>query len=235
MTKLERTIALTDAERLSFNEVPFYVETVLAGEGPSWAGDRPHRSFVILEGMLGTSKTLRSGEVQITAFHIPSDMPDLLSLHLDVLDRDIGALTNCTLAFMSHERLRPFCERHPRLAAALWRSTLVDGAISCEWVVNLAQRPAINRLAHLLCEMMTRMDAADLARDGSCSLPLTQETLSEATGLSLVHVNRTLQALRAQNLITFARGTLTIHDWDALARVGEFNPDYLHIRVPEGV
>jgi hypothetical protein len=47
---------------------------------------------------------------------------------------------------------------------------------------QLAQRPAINRLAHLLCEMMTRMDAADLARDGKLQLPLTQETLSEATG-----------------------------------------------------
>ncbi len=234
MTKLERTIALTEAERLSFNEVPFQVETVLAGEGPSWAGDRPSRSFVILEGLLSTSKTLRDGEVQITAFHIPGDMPDLLSLHLEVLDRDIGALTNCTLAFMSHERLRPFCERHPRLAAALWRATLVDSSVYCEWVVNMAQRPAISRLAHILCEMMTRMGAVGLAQDGSCDLPLTQGDLSEATGLSLVHVNRTLQALRAQGLITFGRGRLTIHDWDALARVGEFRADYLHLQEPVG-
>ena len=234
MTKLERTIVLTEAERLSFNEVPFQVETVLAGEGPSWAGDRPSRSFVILEGLLSTSKTLRDGEVQITAFHIPGDMPDLLSLHLEVLDRDIGALTNCTLAFMSHERLRTFCERHPRLAAALWRATLVDSSVYCEWVVNMAQRPAISRLAHILCEMMTRMDAVGLAQDGSCDLPLTQGDLSEATGLSLVHVNRTLQALRAQGLITFGRGRLTIHDWEALARVGEFRADYLHLQEPVG-
>jgi CRP-like cAMP-binding protein len=232
MAKIERTITLTEAERLSFNEVPVSVETVLAGEGPCWAGDRPSRSFVILEGLLSTSKTLRDGEIQITAFHIAGDMPDLQSLHLDVLDSDIGALTNCTLAFVSHERLRPFCERHPRLAAALWRATLVDSSVHREWVVNVAQRPAINRLAHLLCEMMTRMEAVGLAQDASCDLRLTQVDLSEATGLSVVHVNRTLQELRKQGLISFGRGTLTVHDWEALARVGDFRSDYLHLREP---
>jgi CRP-like cAMP-binding protein len=232
MAKLERTIALTEAERLSFNEVPVHVETLLAGEGPSWAGDRPSRSFVILEGLLCTSKTLRDGDIQITAFHIPGDMPDLLSLHLEVLDSDISALTNCTVAFMSHERLRAFCERHPRMAAALWRATLVDSAVFSEWVVNVAQRPALSRLAHLLCEMMTRMEAMGLAENRRCDLRLTQADLSEATGLSVVHVNRTLQSLRSQGLISFGKGQLTVHDWDALARVGEFRADYLHLREP---
>ena len=230
LAKLEREIVLTDADRLSVNEVPFYVEDFKTGEGPSWAGDRPKRSFVILEGLLSTSKTLRDGQVQITALHIPGDMPDLQSLHLEVLDCDIGALSNCVLAFMAHSDLRRFCERHPRLAAALWRSTLVDGAIYREWVVNMAQRPALNRLAHIFCEMMTRMEEAGLAAQGSCALPLTQEDLSEATGLSHVHVNRTLQDLRARGLISFEQGRLTIHDWDGLARLGEFQVDYLHLR-----
>ncbi len=159
-------------------------------------------------------------------------MPDLQTLHLDVLDSDIGALTNCTLAYMAHGDLRTFCERHPRVAAALWRATLVESAIHREWVVNIGQRPAISRLAHLLCEMMTRMEAAGLAEGGSCDLRLTQENLSDATGLSVVHVNRTLQEIRAQNLITFGKGKLTIHDWNALARLGDFQTDYLHLRQP---
>ena len=230
VTKLGREIALTDAERLSFNEVPFYVETLKAGEGPSWAGDRPIRSFLVLEGLLSTSKTLRDGEVQTTAFHIPGDMPDLQSLHLEVLDSDIGALTNCTLAYMAHSDLRPFCERHPRLAAEFWRAALVEGAISREWVVNVGQRPALSRLAHLFCELMMRMEAVGLAQNGSCPLALTQEALSEATGLSVVHVNRTLQALRAQRLLSFGQGRLTIHDWPALARLAGFEADYLHMR-----
>ena len=122
MARLEREIMLTEADRLSVNEIPFYLEDLKAGEGPSWAGDRPLRSFIVLKGLLSTSKTLRDGRMQITAFHIPGDMPDLQALHLEVLDSDIGALTNCTLAFMAHQHLRPFCERHPRLAAALWRA-----------------------------------------------------------------------------------------------------------------
>ncbi|TNC48544.1 Crp/Fnr family transcriptional regulator [Rubellimicrobium rubrum] len=230
IARLEREIVLTPADRLSVNEVPFYLQDFKAGEGPSWAGDQPRRSFVILEGLLSTSKTMRDGEVQITAFHIPGDMPDLQSLHLEVLDCDIGALSNCVLAFMAHSDLRGFCERHPRLAAALWRSTLVDGAIYREWVVNVARRQALGRLAHLFCEMMARMEAAGLAAEGTCALALTQAGLSEATGLSHVHVNRTLQDLRARGLVSFGQGQLTIHDWDALARLGEFTPDYLHLR-----
>jgi CRP-like cAMP-binding protein len=136
---------------------------------------------------------------------------------------------------MTHKDLRRFCEHHPRLAAALWRATLVQGAISREWVVNLGQRPAISRLAHLLCEMMTRMEAVGLAYSGSCDLRLTQEDLSEATGLSVVHVNRMLQELRAQNLITFGQGRLTIHDQGALARLGDFRPDYLHLPLAQAV
>ena len=235
IAKLEREIVLTEADRLSVNEVPFYLEDLKAGEGPSWAGDRPQRSFIVVKGLLSTSKALQEGQVQITAFHIAGDMPDLQALHLDVLDSDIGALTNCTLAFMAHQHLRPFCERHPRLAAALWRATLVEGAISREWVANVGQRDAIHRLAHLFCEMMTRMTAVGLAADGSCSLALTQAVLSDATGLSLVHVNRTLQTLRARGLITFAQGRLTIHDWDALVEIGDFRADYLHLREPAPV
>src|SRR3712207_6400324 len=94
LTKFEREIELSPADRLSVNEVPFYVEAPRAGEGPSWAGDKPNRCFVVLEGLLCTSKTLWDGEVQITAFHIAGDMPDLQSLHLEVLDCDIRALTN---------------------------------------------------------------------------------------------------------------------------------------------
>lgn len=232
IARLEREIVLTKADRLSVNEVPFYLEDLKAGEGPSWAGDRPLRSFIVLDGLLSTSKTLRDGQMQITAFHIPGDMPDLQALHLAVLDSDIGALTDCTLAFMAHQDLRPFCERHPRLAAALWRATLVEGAIAREWVVNMGQREALSRLAHLFCEMMTRMTAVGLVEDGRCTLGLTQADLSEATGLSAVHVNRTLQTLRARGLITFGQGRLIVHDWAALARLGEFRADYLHLREP---
>lgn len=235
LAKFERSIVLTEAERSALGELPFMVDTLNTGDAPGWTGDRPARSFLVLEGLLGTSKALRDGEVQVTAFHITGDMLGLQALHLELLDSDISAITPCTVAFMENSDLRRLCEAHPRIASLLWRTTLVDGAVSREWVVNMAQRPALGRVAHLFCEMMTRLNAVGLVEDGSCILGLTQQDLSEAMGLSSVHINRTLQELRARGLITFEQGRLTVHDWDGLARVGDFRSDYLHMREPAPV
>jgi CRP-like cAMP-binding protein len=233
LAKIERSIVLTAPERAVLHDLPYMVEKVKVGDGPIWAGDRPTRSFLVLEGLLSTSKAIRDGELQITAFHIPGDMPDLQSLHLEVLDSDIGALTNCTLAFTSHSDLRRLCAEHPRLAAVLWRVTLVDASVTREWVVNVGQRQALSRLAHLFCELMTRMEAVGLVHDGGCYLGLTQTDLREATGLSSVHIHRTLQELRERSLLTFGQGRLTILDWAALARLGDFRTDYLHQHAPD--
>ncbi len=233
LAKFARSVDLTDAEQAALSELPYTGERVLAGEGVAWAGDRPSRSALVLEGLLSTSKAVAEGEVQIMAFHIPGDMPDLNGLHLEVLDSDIGAITECELAFMAHQDLRQLCAEHLRLAALLWRTTLVDAAIYREWVVNVGHRPAISRLAHLFCEMMARMEGAGLAQDGSCYLGLTQQHLSEATGLSSVHLNRTLQELRAMGLVSFGQGRLTIHDGDALRQVADFRTDYLHLPTPK--
>lgn len=229
---LDRFVSSTDlttAERTALGQLPYTTEKVLAGEGVAWAGDRPSRSFLILGGLLSTSKALADGEVQIMAFHIPGDMPDLQSLHLEVLDSDIGAITECELAFMAHQDLRQLCAEHPRLASLLWRMTLVDAAIYREWVVNVGQRPALSRLAHLFCELIMRMEMAGRAKDGSCHLGVTQQHLSEATGLSPVHLNRTLQELRARNLVSFGQGRLTVHDREELELLADFRTDYLHV------
>ncbi len=229
IAKLERSLVLSEAERAAIGAVPVTLETRRGGDGVVWVGDRPSRSFMILKGLLATSKSVADGGNQITCFHIPGDMPDLQSLHLDVMDSDIRALTDCQLAFMAHQDLRRLCDQHPRLAALLWRTTLVDAAMYREWVVNVGQRQAPSRIAHVFCELMLRMEAMGLARDKSCYLGLTQEDLGQATGLSLVHVNRTLQDLRAQGLISFGQGRLTIHDWNRLVELGDFRSDFLHL------
>ncbi|HVG47123.1 MAG TPA: Crp/Fnr family transcriptional regulator [Rubellimicrobium sp.] len=131
---------------------------------------------------------------------------------------------------MANSDLRRLCDEHPRIASLLWRATLIDAAVTHEWLVNLAQRQALSRLAHLFCEMATRLDVVGLVEDGSCHVGLVQQDLSEAMGLSVVHINRTVQELRTRQLISFSQGKLTIHDWDGLARLGDFQPDYLHLR-----
>lgn len=157
-------------------------------------------------------------------------MPDLMSMHLERMDCDIRTLTACEVEFVDHEDLRALCKNHPRLAFAFWRVTLSDAAIMREWVVNLARRLALPRLAHFFCEMMMRIDAVGLADSRECALPLTQEDLSDVTGLSAVHVNRTLQVLRSSGFMKFSDGNLVILNWQRLADLADFDDAYLHLR-----
>jgi CRP-like cAMP-binding protein len=115
------------------------------------------------------------------------------------------------------------------LGRLLWRDTLVDSAIFREWVVNVGRRTAYERIAHLLCELMTRLRAMDLAQGDTCELPVTQAELADATGLSAVHTNRTLQELRAEGLIRLEGRVLTALDWEGLKGAGGFDPAYLHL------
>ena len=131
------------------------------------------------------------------------------------------------MAFVPHETILGWMDRYPRIARALWRDTLVDGAIFREWIANVGARDALERLAHLLCEIFVRLQVVGLAQEDGCELPLTQNELGDAIGVSLVHVNRVLQELRGRELISLKRGTLVIKDWDGLKEVGQFDPAYL--------
>src|SRR5215218_2416127 len=125
-------------------------------------GDRPTRSCTLLEGFAAMFKVTAEGKRQITGFHIPGDIPDLQSLHLEVLDSSLGTITPAKVGFIRHETLHDLCARYPRLAGAFWRETLVDASIFREWMVNVGRREAINQIAHILCEMTVRMRAVGL-------------------------------------------------------------------------
>ena len=228
-TKFERSIVLTEAERHAISFVPLRIEQVRADQAVLREGARPKRSCLLVEGLLCNAKVVSNGSRQILAFHLPEDMPDLTSLHLEVRDSDTWALTDCTLAFIEHRDLDDLCDEQRRLAKFLWRCTLVDASVHREWTVNVGQREGLSRMAHLFCEIMRRMETIERAEHKSCTFPVTQEDLGEATGLSSVHVNRVLQELRRQKLISFSRGRLTIHDWDRLAELADFRDNYLHI------
>lgn len=125
--------------------------------------------------------------------------------------------------------MRDLIRSFPRLGDLFWRDTLIDAAVFREWVVGLGRREAYGRMAHLLCEMMTKLGAVGLADGKRCELPITQGQLGDALGLSTVHVNRVLQALRGAELITWRGRTLTVLDWGGLKEAGEFDPTYLHL------
>jgi CRP-like cAMP-binding protein len=160
---------------------------------------------------------------------VPGDIPDLQSLHLKVLDNSIATICPSTVGFIQHEDLRRVCDRYPRITAALWRETLVDASIFREWLLNIGRREAYTRMAHLLCEFLARLKAVGLTKDGTFDLPITQVELADAVGTSTVHVNRVLQALRANGLIQTKGTQVNIPDWDKLKEAGDFDPLYLHL------
>jgi CRP-like cAMP-binding protein len=229
IAKLESILTLTDEERAAIQRLPMHVMQLRADQDIVREGDRPTRSCALLEGFACTYKTTNEGKRQINAFHIPGDIPDLQSLHLKTLDNSVGTLTLCRVGFIQHEDLRELCHAQPRIADAFWRETLVDGAIFREWMLNVGRREAYGRLAHLLCEMVSRLQAVGLVQDHTCELPITQSELGDALGISTVHVNRTLQDLRKAGLISLKGGTLSVLDWDGLKHAGEFDPTYLHL------
>ena len=158
-------------------------------------GDQPTECCLVLDGFVSRYKVLASGKKQILSFHTPGDIPDLQSLHIHVMDHSLGTLVPTRVAFIPHREMLDLCRRYPALAAAFWRDTLIDAAIFREWIANIGRRNAYQRLAHMFCEMEMRLMAVGLSSKTSYDLPLTQEEIGDATGLTTVHVNRTLKEL----------------------------------------
>ena len=228
--KLDSIHMLDEDDRKAVNRLPLLVADIRADQDVVREGDRPTRSCFLIGGIACWSKTTGSGKRQILSFQIPGDLPDMQSIHLSTLDSTLTTLSPCRIAFVQHEPLRDICERRPNVASAFWRMTLIDAAIFREWVANVGSRQAYSRVSHLLCEMIVRFGAVGLTNSYSCELPITQAELADATGLSTVHVNRTLQNLRRQKLIRWKDTKLEVLDWQGLMEAGDFEATYLHLR-----
>jgi CRP-like cAMP-binding protein len=192
-------------------------------------GDQPRDVHLILSGWACRYKQLEDGRRQVVSFFLPGDICDLNMFILKEMDHNIGAITAVTIAELSREFFDEITSGYDRIATALWWETLVNAAIQREWTINLGQRSASERLAHLLCEIFFRLRLAGLTTGLSCDFPLTQSDLADATGLSKVHVNRTLQDLRSGGLIVMKGKTLTVPSLERLMNAGLFNPNYLHM------
>lgn len=224
---LERLGSLSDQEKRLLEQVSFAVRHIEGDRDLICEGDRPSHCSLLLEGFACRYKTLENGQRQIMAFHVPTDLCDLTSLLLKRMDYSVGTLTPVRVALIPHATILNGAKSHAGLAHLLWRATLVDASMSREWIVNVGRRTAYQRTAHLLCELVLQMRSAGQANGRTCRLPLTQLVLADALGLTPVHVNRTLQWLRGEDLIEFGSGSLTVLNWPGLKRAGEFDPAYL--------
>jgi CRP-like cAMP-binding protein len=226
--KLESIANLSDDERQCVLSLPLAIRKFGADQDIVRQGDRPSECCLIVEGFACRYELTAQGRRQIMSFHIPGDMPDLQSIHLSVMDHSVMAITPSTLGFAPHESVRELIKRCPRLSDIFWRDTLIDAAVFRKWMVGIGRKSAYGRIAHLLCEVFMRMKSIGLTGDDSCELPVTQAEIGDALGLSTVHVNRSLQELRADSLITLRGNLLTVQDWNGLKEAGEFDPTYLH-------
>jgi CRP-like cAMP-binding protein len=191
-------------------------------------GESPDHVHVMIEGWAARYKVVADGQRQIVAFLIPGDFCDLHVTILREMDHSIVALTPAKVAFVPQETMEELPINRPHLCRALWRATLIDEAILRSWIVNIGRREALGRIAHLFCELHARLALVGLADSGQFALPLTQQVIADATGLTPVHISRMLQQLRADGQIVLKKGELTIVDLEALRKVADFDPSYLH-------
>src|ERR1700759_1522190 len=190
-------------------------------------GQRPTECCLIIEGFCIRSKTLSDGKRQILSIHIPGEIPDLMSLFLHVMDHDLSTLTASTLGLISHEKLRQLHRRRPAVAEMFWRDTLIDSAMFREWIVNVGQRPAPARLAHGMIELGERHRVIGRLDGNSFEMPLTQEEIGEALGITGVHVNRVIRQLREDGIVELQRGRVTVLDEHKFQELAEFDNRYL--------
>lgn len=226
--RLRTTSAISEDDVQAIRALPISIRIYRADQPIVRDGEQPTECCLIAEGFCIRSKTIANGSRQILSINIPGEIPDLQSLYLAVMDHDLTTLDECKLAFVSHAALRELFRRRPTLAEIFWRDTLIDAAAFREWIVNVGQRPAPARLAHLLIELRERLKPIGYAPLGGFALPMTQEQIGEAIGITSVHANRVIRQLRGDGIIELYRGRVTILDEARLLELADFDVRYLH-------
>ena len=229
IAKLERGADLTAEDRARLDSVVRNPRKVGKRKDLIREGDAPNVVQLVLDGFACRYKVLPNGRRQIMAFLIPGDFCDFHVAILGTMDHSIATLTPCTMVEIPRETISDLTSNHPRITRALWWSTLVDEAILREWLVSMGQRPADQQVAHVLCELLVRLQSVGRATDTSYEFPLTQQELGDAMGLSVVHTNRSLQALREEGLLVLTEGKVTIPDVARMSDYAGFDPNYLHL------
>lgn len=220
---------LGSAERAAFAALAAQHHDVTARDLIVREGEPTPRCCLLVEGFAGRHKLLADGSRQVVSLHVAGDFLDLPALLLDAPDASVSSFGPARVASVARDDLADIAESYPEIARALWRETLIDAANAREWLLNIGQRDAYARLAHLFCEMALRLEAVGLFDGGAFAFPVPQQGLADATGLSPVHVNRVLQRLRADGLLHLRGNHAEIPDRRALAAAGGFDPAYLHL------
>ena len=185
----------------------------------------------LISGVVVRQKLVSTGNRQIVAIHLPGELVDAQNLLLDHADDSVQSIGQSEVAVIAKPTILDLIAARPEIGRAIWLDTIIDASITREWVVNMGRRDGRGRIAHLLCELYLRLQAVGQCPSDRCILPLSQEQIADCVGLTPVHVNRVLQTLRTEGLITLRAHRLTILNWSGLTQVGDFDGRYLHDRI----
>lgn len=205
------------------------VRTVKAGTDLLRQDATPNALHILLDGWAARYIIMEEGSRFIPALAVPGDICDLDALRFDRLDYGVMMLSAGTVAVLPRQRVDALFASNPAIADAFWSLALAENSVLTAWAALIGRRSASQRIAHLLCELLVRLTVVGKADGHGYDLPLTQSDIADATGLTAVHVNRTLQSLRSMNLVSVQQRWVTINDWAALCAFCGFRPDYLHL------
>jgi CRP-like cAMP-binding protein len=189
------TTILSQEEMAAVHRLPCQLRRLEAHSYILREGDKPVRCAVLQEGYAFRHKLTGDGSRQILAINIPGEAVDFQNMFLEEADHNVQMLSRGVIAEVPREAIEQLITTYPGIGRAIFIAALVEASIFRDWVVNIGQRDGRSRIAHLLCEIAYRLSAQGLASDDQYELPITQEQLADATGLTPVHVNRVLQVL----------------------------------------
>jgi CRP-like cAMP-binding protein len=191
------------------------------------AGRKYDGLFVLIAGAAIRYRVLHDGRRQVLNIVLPGDFIGFPACFYEAALYTVTALGDALVSSVPFASVFGLFRQHPRLAAALFCTFSCETAMYAEHLIDVGRRSALERVAHFLLELLVRLQAIGLADERSYRLPLTQELIGDALGLSVPHVNRTLRQLREDGLVSLDGQHLVIRDLEALIALAEFERGYL--------
>ena len=218
---------MSEGDRTEILQLPFKARIFETGSYLVREGDYPDHCGMLVSGLVCRHKSNGEGFRQIVAIYVPGDVINLQNLHLRYADHNVQMLTRCELTVIPCAALRRLATDRPSIAHVISTMAFAELSVAQEWMLNIGRRDARTRIAHLLCELAVRSDRRGLPPGQAYELPMTQEQLGDALGLTAVHVNRMLRGLVRDGLITYENKFVSIHNWRALVQSADFEVRYL--------
>jgi len=225
--KLAAFVALSDDEISALDKLHGRRKAFPAGRDIVHQGQVNSSAYILAKGWVCSYKVLTGGTRQIVDFQIPGDFLGLRSVLFRTADHNIEPVTKVEASEVMVEDLLDTFRKTPRLATAVLWAASRDEAMVVEHLVGIGRRDAKERTAHFLLELGARLKLVGLGSISGYDCPLSQYLLSDALGMSAVHVNRVLRELREDGLVTFQQGRVEIHDLAGLLKLADFDMAYL--------